>query len=82
MAWIKTIDPAKATGLLQSLFRAAVKRAGKVYQVIRIQSLHPKALRATTQLYNELMHAGDSALSRKQREMIATVVSRTNGCFY
>lgn len=82
MAWIKTIDPDKATGLLQSLFRAAVKRAGKVYQVIRIQSLHPKALRATTQLYNELMHSPDSALSRKQREMIATVVSRTNGCFY
>ena len=82
MTWIKTVDPTKATGLLQTLFRAAVKRAGKVYQIIQIQSLHPKALRVTTQLYNELMHGAEGALSRKRRELIATVVSRTNECFY
>ncbi|NIM63100.1 MAG: hypothetical protein GTO30_16100 [Acidobacteria bacterium] len=82
MAWIELIAPDRATGLLKQLYDAAVKRAGRVYNVIRLQSRRPKVLRASTQLYMEVMHSRDSPLSRAQREMIATVVSRTNGCFY
>jgi uncharacterized peroxidase-related enzyme len=82
MAWIDLIAPEQATGLLKQLYGAAMKRAGRVYNVIRLQSRRPKVLRASTQLYMEIMMAPDSPLSRAQREMIATVVSRTNGCFY
>ena len=82
MAWIRTIDPAAAGGLLRRLYDAAVRRAGRVYNIIRIQSLRPRALRASTQLYVEVMHCADSGLSRVQREMIATAVSQVNGCFY
>ena len=82
MAWIKTIGPEDAEGLLKQLYRAAVRRAGKVYNVVRLQSQRPKVLRASTQLYIELMHSAEIALTRAQREMIATAVSRANDCFY
>lgn len=82
MAWIELVSPEQATGLLKSLYDAAMKRAGRVYNVIRLQSRRPRVLRASTQLYMEVMFSPDSPLTRAQREMIATVVSRTNGCFY
>jgi len=82
MAWIKTIEPQQAEGLLKRLYESAIGRAGKVFQIIRIQSLRPKVLRSSTQLYSELMHGTDGALTRAQREMIAVVVSRVNECFY
>jgi len=82
MAWIETIAPEKATGLLKNLYQAAIRRAGKVYNIIRLQSPRPKVLRCSTQLYLELMHSPEGALSRAQREMIATVVSSVNGCHY
>ena len=82
MAWIKTIAPESASGLLARLYDAAVKRAGKVFNVIRLQSLRPETLRVSTQLYLEVMHSSRSPLSRAQRELIATVVSRANACHY
>ncbi len=82
MAWIDTVAPADAEGLLRRLYAAATQRAGKVFNVIRSQSLRPRTLRASTQLYMEIMKAVDSPLSRVQREMIATVVSRLNQCHY
>ncbi len=82
MAWIRTIEPGEATGLLKRLFDAAIERAGKVFHVIQIQGLRPHTLRVSTQLYTEVMHSSRSGLTRAQREMIATAVSRANGCHY
>jgi uncharacterized peroxidase-related enzyme len=82
MPWIETVAPAQATGLLKRLYEAAVRRAGRVYNIIRLQSPRPEVLRCSTQLYLELMHSPRGALSRAQREMIATVVSSVNGCHY
>jgi uncharacterized peroxidase-related enzyme len=82
MAWIQTVDPDQAEGLLGRLYRAAIQRAGKVYNVIRVQSSRPRVLKASTTLYLEIMHSGDSGLSRAQREMIATAVSGFNNCHY
>ena len=82
MAWIRTVRPDQATGSLKRQYDAANKRAGKVYQIIEIQSLRPNLLRASTQLYLEAMYSVTSRLTRAQREMIATTVSRTNDCFY
>ncbi len=82
MSWIKTVAPDEAEGLLRRLYDAALQRAGKVFNVIRVQSPRPAVLRASTQLYAEVMHGRESGLTRAEREMIATVVSRENGCFY
>ena len=82
MAWVRTVPPEEATGLLKSLYDAAIKRAGRVFNVIRLQSIRPKVLRASTMLYSEVMSGKENALTRAQREMIATVVSRINECHY
>jgi uncharacterized peroxidase-related enzyme len=82
MPWIRTVDPSRATGLLETIYQEAVRRTGKVFGILRIQSLRPKALHASTRLYLELMHSPEGALSRARREMIATVVSRANDCHY
>jgi alkylhydroperoxidase family enzyme len=81
MAWIETIDPRDAEGALKAEYDAAVARAGKVYQILRIQSLNPATLHHSMALYKAAMH-GASGLSRVEREMLATVVSRANDCFY
>ena len=82
MAWIQTIEPQRATGLLRKLYDEAVRRAGKVFEVVRLQSLRPRVLRASTLLYTELMLGREGALDRARREMIATVVSSVNACHY
>ncbi len=82
MAWIETVGPDEATGLLARLYKAALDRAGKVFHVVRVQSLRPHSLHASTNLYSEIMRSDRSPLSRTQREMLAVVVSRANACRY
>ena len=82
MAWIRTIAPGEATGLLRRLYDEAIARAGKVFNVLGIQSLRPEVLEIGVQLYEELMFSPRSPLSRAQREMIAVAVSRANQCHY
>jgi alkylhydroperoxidase family enzyme len=82
MAWIHTVAPEAATGLLARVYREAVARAGKVYNVLRVMSPRPHSLAASVKLYTEVMHSARSPLARAQRELIATVVSRENGCVY
>ena len=81
MAYIETTPPEEAKGLLKTLYDQATGRVGKVYQVVRLMSPGPRTLQASMGLYLATMH-GPSGLSRARREMLATVVSRTNGCRY
>ncbi|MDH3626279.1 MAG: carboxymuconolactone decarboxylase family protein [Acidobacteriota bacterium] len=82
MAWIKTVAPEDADGLLKRLYDAAIGRAGRVFNIIRLQSPRPHVLRASTQLYREVMFGQENGLRRMDRELIATVVSHANACFY
>jgi alkylhydroperoxidase family enzyme len=81
MPWIKTIAPEQATGRLKKLYDEAMLRAGRVFHILRIQSLNPPVLDASTRLYVAVMH-GPSSLTRAEREMLATVTSWANHCFY
>ena len=81
MAWIKVVQPEEATGDLKREYDDAAKRAGKVFNILKVQSLNPGALRASMQMYRATMF-GPSGLSRAEREMLATVVSWANRCFY
>ncbi|MFQ5739759.1 MAG: carboxymuconolactone decarboxylase family protein [Acidobacteriota bacterium] len=81
MAWIRIIDEGDARGALKRQYDAAVRRAGKVYNVVKISSLKPEMVRASMSFYRTLMHS-KGGLSRAQKEMIAVVVSRANNCFY
>jgi len=81
MPYIRTVAPEDAVGSLKRQYDVATKRAGRVYNVVRIQSLNPRVMDASLRLYTATMH-GPSSLSRVEREMIAVVVSRANDCFY
>lgn len=81
MAWIKMIEPEEATGPLKEEYARAVARAGKVFNILKVQSLNPQTLGASMQLYLSAMH-GLSGLSRAERELLGVVVSRANQCFY
>ena len=82
MAWIQTVDEAEATGIVKEEYDAAMARAGEIYNIVRLFSARPKSMRAFVELYKVVMHDEDSPLSRMQREMIATVVSKVNECDY
>ena len=81
MPWIRQIEVTAATGLLKRQFEAAVKRAGRVWNILHIMSLNPPVLAASMRFYGAVM-SGRSPLSRVQREMLATVVAREADCFY
>jgi uncharacterized peroxidase-related enzyme len=81
MTYLRLIDVGEATGLLREEYDAAIGRAGKVFDVVRAMSLRPGVLRQSMTLYREIMF-GPSSLSRADRELLAVVVSRENGCHY
>ncbi len=81
MTWIRTVPDDDADGPLKQLYDAAYRRAGRVFNIVRAQSLNPSALRAGVGLYQAVVF-GPSELSRSLREMLAVVVSKTNGCHY
>jgi uncharacterized peroxidase-related enzyme len=81
MPHIRLIDPDDATGALAEEYAAAVERAGKVYNIVRSMSPNPLVLNRSMELYKAIMF-GPSSLSRQERELIATVVSAVNECYY
>lgn len=81
MAHIRLVQDHEATGPLKRMFDAAIERAGRVFGIVRLMSPNPRTLQASMGLYQSTMF-GESPLSRFQRELLATVVSRTNDCFY
>ena len=81
MAYIELVSNEEATGRLKTMYDAAIARAGRVYNIVRTMSPNPAVLAASMGLYMQVMK-GPSKLPRKEREMLATVVSRANECFY
>ena len=81
MAWIQTIEKKEANGELSDLYKDLIKKRGKLSNIIKIQSLNPAALQAHMALYMSIMFQ-KSGLKRKERELIAVVVSGMNKCNY
>ena len=81
MAYLRLISEDDADGLLKDEYDAAVERAGKVFNILRAMSLNPRVLRASIALYREIMF-GESGLSRRERELLATVASAEQSCHY
>jgi len=87
VTWLRTVPPGEATGRLAKSYRAAEARTGRVYGILRAMSLAPAVLDASIALYQRIMFAPEGAdgvggLTRPQRELVAVVVSGTNGCHY
>jgi uncharacterized peroxidase-related enzyme len=75
------VEEDQATGALADEYAAARARAGKIFNIVKAMSLSPGTLRASMGLYREIMF-GPSELSRAERELLATLVSRVNDCHY
>lgn len=78
---LRLIDVGEATGDLKREYDDAVRRAGKVFNIVKAMCLRPAVLRRSMDLYKEIMF-GPSELSRAERELLAVVVSRANDCHY
>ena len=81
MPYIKQIPIDQASGLLKKELEKAVKRAGRIWNIVQIMSLNGRVMKASMEMYGATMFA-HSPLSRAQREMLAVVVSRANHCHY
>ena len=81
MPYVRLIEEHEAEGPLREDYEAAVERAGKVFNILKAMSLRPRVLRASMDLYREIMF-GESGLSRRERELLATVASAEQSCHY
>ncbi|HEX6755362.1 MAG TPA: hypothetical protein VF109_05385 [Mycobacteriales bacterium] len=88
MAWLRTISRAEAVGPLAEAYEAMANRPmppayrpahGDAPGIIRAHSLDPALMAVTFSVSGTL--AGE-ALPWAQRELLASVTSRTNQCFY
>ena len=93
MAWIKTIKYEEADGKLQEIlmktrmsypqeYTTPVESASSINEsIVDSHTLIPDALFHAFSTFSALMFP-DLPLSRRQHEMIATLMSTTNDCFY
>jgi hypothetical protein len=93
MAWIRTIPFEEADEKLQKIlmetrasyppeYASPAPKASAINEsIVDSHTLIPDALRHAFMTYSALM-APDLPLARRQHEMIATLVSATNDCFY
>lgn len=81
MAWIPVVPPTEASGKLKEEYDRVLKERGAIGNVFAITSLHPGIMREHLDLYEEIQFA-EGPISRRERELIATVVSRENRCAY
>ena len=61
--------------------RPALRRAGRIWNIVSIQSQLPEVMRDSMRIYRSIMY-GPSPLTRAQREMMAVVTSQVNECHY
>jgi hypothetical protein len=81
MAHVHVTPVEEATGVTKREYDAAMARAGRIWNIVSIQSQLPEVMRDSLRLYRSIMF-GPSPLSRAQREMIAVVTSNANECHY
>ena len=81
MAYLDLVREADATGPLKSIYDAAIQRTGGVANIIRVMSNDARSCQASMGFYISIMKT-PGPLSSARREMLATVVSNVNDCFY
>ncbi len=81
MAYIRTISEDDAEGKLFEIYDEIQRNRGRVSNILRLNSLNPKAMRAHLDLYMTTVF-GKGGLSRQEAEIIAVAVSAANGDVY
>jgi len=78
---VHVLEYHETTGVARREYDAAQRRAGRIWNIVSIQSQLPEVMRDSMRLYSSIMF-GASPLTRAQREMIAVVTSDINDCHY
>ena len=81
MAYIRQVSNDQATGKLARVYEAAISRVGGVAGIIRVMSLDADVCQASMLMYTSMMKR-ENCLPPPIREMLATVVSNANDCYY
>ena len=81
MAFIKLFKFKESTGLLKKEYEKGLRRAGRIWNVLTIQSQTPEILKNSMNLYSSTMF-GNSNISRFDSELLAVVTSISNECEY
>ena len=81
MSWIEMISYDDSEGDLRERFEPLQYAEGKIAHIMQIHSLLPSTMTSHSGFYRDIMF-GRSDLSRKERELAATVVSIVNEGHY
>ena len=81
MAFIKLFKFEESSGLLKKEYEKGMRRAGRIWNVLTIQSQTPEILKNSMNLYGSTMF-GKSNSSRFDSELLAVVTSISNECEY
>lgn len=81
MPHVHILSYEETTGVARREYDAAMRRAGRVWNIVSVQSQLPEVMRDSMRIYLSIMY-GPSPLSRAQREMMAVVTSQANDCHY
>ncbi|MFO8000957.1 MAG: peroxidase-related enzyme [Marinilabilia sp.] len=81
MSRVKIVDYPESSGRLKEIYDDIISSRGKLADIHKAQSLRPESIVHHMDLYMEVMFSR-SELSRAEREMMAVIVSITNGCRY
>lgn len=81
MPHVHVLEYDETTGITRREYDAALRRAGRIWNIVSIQSQLPEVMRDSMRIYQSIMF-GPSPLSRAQREMMAVVTSQANECHY
>lgn len=82
IAWINTIEPEDANGLLKELYEQVTTPHGTVDNVMKAHSLRPHTMGGHLALYRSVLHNEDNVLPFWFLETVAVYTSLTNKCDY
>jgi uncharacterized peroxidase-related enzyme len=81
MGRIKVVQYEEADNKLKPIYDELIAKRGKFSEVLEVQSLHPDSVKSHVTFYMDIMFS-KTALTRAEKELIAVVVSVSNGCLY
>lgn len=81
MPHVHVVPYDESRGVIREEYDAAVARAGRIWNIVSIQSQLPEVMQDSMRIYRSIMY-GKSQLTRAQREMMAVVTSQVNECHY
>ena len=82
MAWIETISPSNATGVLKKIYQRIMGPGEYIDNILTVHSLRPHSLQGHMALYKNVLHHTSNSLPKWFLEALGVYVSMLNQCSY